>query len=101
MNLMHGDLKVTDGIYAPLLGDEVKSRIASLGQRPMTAHTDSSDVAQCLRRLSRGQMVEALHILADAMARCWLTGRSLSQMPVAAGLARWWTRSTSACARRA
>jgi hypothetical protein len=30
MNLMHGDIRVTDGIYAPLAGDEVKQRIAGL-----------------------------------------------------------------------
>jgi integrase len=69
MNLMHGDLKVTDGIYAPLLGDEVKTRIASLGRRLIAPLSDGSDVALFLRHLSKGQMVEALHILADEMAR--------------------------------
>lgn len=29
-NLMHADISVTDGIYAPLLGSEVRQRIASL-----------------------------------------------------------------------
>ncbi len=69
MNPMHGDLKFTDGIYAPLLGDEVKTRIASLGRRPIAPLSDGNDVAQFLRRLSKGQMVEALPILADQMAR--------------------------------
>jgi integrase len=30
MNLMHNDIRVTDGIYAPLARDEVKARIAEL-----------------------------------------------------------------------
>jgi integrase len=30
MNLMHNDIRVTDGIYAPLAHDEVKERIADL-----------------------------------------------------------------------
>lgn len=30
MNLMHADISVTDGIYAPLAGEEVKQRIANL-----------------------------------------------------------------------
>ncbi len=30
MNLMHCDIRVTDGIYAPLARDEVKNRIADL-----------------------------------------------------------------------
>lgn len=30
MNLMHSDIRVTDGIYAPLARDEVKERIAGL-----------------------------------------------------------------------
>ncbi|MBI5030203.1 MAG: site-specific integrase [Chloroflexi bacterium] len=30
MNLMHNDISVTDGIYAPLVHDEVKARIAGL-----------------------------------------------------------------------
>ena len=30
MNLMHEDIRVTDGIYAPLAGNEVQHRIAGL-----------------------------------------------------------------------
>ena len=30
MNLMHSDIRVTDGIYAPLARDEVKERITGL-----------------------------------------------------------------------
>lgn len=69
MNLMHGDLKVTDGIYAPLLSDEVERRIAGLGGKVAAQPSDDRDVADYLRRLTKGQMIEALHILADEMAR--------------------------------
>jgi hypothetical protein len=30
MNLMHADIRVTDGIYALLTSDEVKQRVACL-----------------------------------------------------------------------
>jgi hypothetical protein len=30
MNLMHHDIKITDSIYAPILSEEVKERIAGL-----------------------------------------------------------------------
>ena len=33
-NLMHEDISITDGIYAPLVGHEVEQRIAGLGQKP-------------------------------------------------------------------
>jgi integrase len=31
-NLMHDDISVTDGIYAPLVGDDLKRRIAGLSE---------------------------------------------------------------------
>jgi hypothetical protein len=68
MNLMHDDIRVTDGIYAPLLGDEVKQRIASLAG-PATPPTADSDLARLLRGLSKSQMADALHILADEITR--------------------------------
>ena len=48
--------------------DEVKSRIAGLCDQPASQPPEDSHLAQFLRRLSKGQMVEALHILADEMA---------------------------------
>ncbi len=69
MNLMHDDIRVTDRIYAPLLGDEVRQRIAGLAGQTAALPLVGSDLDQLLRGLSKGQMSEALHILADEIAR--------------------------------
>jgi hypothetical protein len=69
MNLMHDDIRVTDGIYAPLIGDEVRQRIAGLAGQPTALPSADSDLARLLRGLSKSQMSEALHILADEIAR--------------------------------
>jgi hypothetical protein len=45
MNLMHNDIRMTDGIYAPLARDEVKERIADLtGVSAMTQVVDGQSV---------------------------------------------------------
>lgn len=67
-NLMHSDVRITDGIYAPLLGDEVRDRITALTGQAAPAVLDN-DLAGLLRGLSRGDQARALHILADEMAR--------------------------------
>jgi integrase len=36
MNLMHHDIEITDSLYAPILSDEVKERIAGLSPKPIT-----------------------------------------------------------------
>jgi hypothetical protein len=52
MNLMHADISVTDGIYAPLAGEEVKERIANLTLEPngpidsQGAYLDSGDLSR-------------------------------------------------------
>jgi len=53
MNLMHADISVTDGIYAPLAGEEVKQRIANLTldshERPSRSqefYLDSGDLSR-------------------------------------------------------
>jgi integrase len=68
-NLMHDDIKITDGIYAPLLGDEIRQRIAHLTGQPAALPEADSDLTAYLHRLSKGEMTEALHILADALAQ--------------------------------
>ena len=43
MNLMHGDIKVTDEIYAPILTSEVGARIAGMGsEEPQTIDSEFS-----------------------------------------------------------
>ncbi len=69
-NLMHSDVRITDGIYAPLLGDEVRDRIASLTTvQAAQLRCLDRDLDSLLRGLSRGDQAQALHILADEMAR--------------------------------
>jgi hypothetical protein len=67
-NVMHADIRVTDGIYAPLLADEVKSRIGSLSI-DTAAPLEDSEMATYLRRLSRGQKADAIQLLARDLAR--------------------------------
>lgn len=68
-NLMHSDIRITDGIYAPLLGDEVQERITALTGQAALPLPAQSDLARYLRALSRGDQAQALHILADEIAR--------------------------------
>ena len=69
MNLMYDDIRVTDSIYAPLLSNEVQKRIAGLAGQPTTLPSADSDLSRLLRGLSKSQISEALHILADEVAR--------------------------------
>ncbi len=69
MNLMHEDVQVTDGIYAPLLGSEVRDRIGRLAGRPGTPTHPSDDLAPYLLGLSKDKLSQALHLLADALTR--------------------------------
>jgi site-specific recombinase XerD len=70
-NLMHSDVRITDGIYAPLLGDEVRERITALTSQAATSLPGDNDLASVLRGLSRGDQAKALHTLrvADEIAR--------------------------------
>ncbi|MFQ5944589.1 MAG: tyrosine-type recombinase/integrase [Anaerolineales bacterium] len=68
MNLMHSDIKVTDGIYAPLAGQEVRQRIASLTgddnvDRPAPAILEAAGT-----ELSRQEVAERLMDLARRLA---------------------------------
>jgi hypothetical protein len=63
MNLMHADISITDGIYAPLAGGEVQRRIAGLTggceetelktPRAGTDHTSMMEIARQLRGIAR------------------------------------------------
>jgi integrase len=68
-NLMHGDIRITDGIYAPLLGDEVQQRIASLAGEPGPALGNDQSMTAYLSQLSRREMSQALQMLADAITQ--------------------------------
>jgi len=68
-NLMHSDIRITDGIYAPLLGGEVQQRISSLSTEPGSVMAGDKSMSSYLGQLSRREMSEALRMLADAITR--------------------------------
>lgn len=69
MNLMHGDIRVTDGIYAPLAGDEVQRRIAGLTCAPDGLSRLSSYIDGTEDALTNDQLQRALLIAASRLAR--------------------------------
>ncbi len=68
-NIMHDDIKTTDGIYAPFQGDEVQAHIANLSRRADTTVEPNGELRDYLQQLKKTQQVEALHILAEELAR--------------------------------
>jgi site-specific recombinase XerD len=68
-NLLHGNVKITDEVYAPLLGDEVQQRIDGLTQPSPVPLTKDGEFSAYLRQLSKDDQLQALHILADELAR--------------------------------
>jgi integrase len=69
MNLMHEDIRVTDGIYAPLAGHEVQERIAGLTNSSAAAPIANTDLATLIRTLSKGQLSEAIIAIAQQLAQ--------------------------------
>ena len=68
MNLMHEDIRVTDGIYAPLAGHEVQDRIASLTNSPKLVSSVNPELVTLLSGLSKEQLSEALIAIAQQLA---------------------------------
>ena len=69
MNLMHEDIRVTDGIYAPLVSDEVKQRVAGLTSQAGTRPQANGDLADFIRSLPDAQLSQALVVIAERLAR--------------------------------
>jgi integrase len=66
MNLMHNDIKITDSIYAPILSEEVKERIAKL-----TSDQDSmleADIDGLLGQISNGDLSKVLRVVASRLS---------------------------------
>jgi hypothetical protein len=68
-NLMHSDIRVTDGIYAPLLGNEVQQRVANLAGQVNHPLPMDGDWMSFLGHLSKADIPAALRILADRLAQ--------------------------------
>jgi site-specific recombinase XerD len=67
MNLMHANVKVTDGIYAPMLDDGVRNRIAGLAQNAPLQPDDK--LSAFISRLSHEELSRALVIIAARIAQ--------------------------------
>jgi integrase len=68
MNLMHADISVTDGIYAPLAGEEVKQRIANLTLDPHERPNGSKEFYLDSGDLSREEIACRLMELARRLS---------------------------------
>jgi integrase len=62
MNLMHHDIEITDSIYAPILSDEVKERIAGLSSNSSNLADD--ELAGMIRGLSNMELSKVMMIIA-------------------------------------
>lgn len=67
MNLMHEDIKVTDQIYAPLLSNEVRQRVAGMLQSPTSQPDD--ELTAYLNSLSNAQLSKAMMVLANRLSK--------------------------------
>jgi integrase len=67
MNLMHNDIKITDSIYAPILSEEVKERIAGLTtSSPSIPETEFDGM---LDQLSNADLSKVLRIVASRLSK--------------------------------
>jgi integrase len=67
LNLMHEDIKVTDEIYAPILSEEVKERIA--GMTGETTRQPDDELLELFSQMPTPQLSRALVIIADRLSR--------------------------------
>jgi len=67
MNLMHEDIKVTDQIYAPILSDEVKHRISTLGSSSQPIKQVNKDLLDRVNRLSNEELSQLLSLAAERL----------------------------------
>jgi site-specific recombinase XerD len=67
-NLMHGNINVTDSIYAWLNGDEIKLRIAALGHSSSSLKAAENELEEFLCKLSRAELKQAIIMSAQRLA---------------------------------
>ena len=68
MNLMHNDIRVTDGIYAPLAGNEVQRRIAGLTGQAFPQVSTDGDLVALIDNMPREQLSAVLIAIAQMMS---------------------------------
>jgi len=69
MNLMHEDIRVTDGIYAPLAGNDIQQRIAGLTNQAATAPQANDSLTSLIQNLPKEQLAAALITIAQQMSK--------------------------------
>lgn len=69
MNLMHDDIRVTDGVYAPFLGDEVRQRIGQLGEPGSPLSLIQLDPLRLGNGRTKDDLAEVLRKLADQLGK--------------------------------
>ena len=69
MNLMHEDIRVTDGIYAPLAGNDIQQRIAGLTNQAATVPQASDSLTALIQSLPKEQLTAALITIAQQMSK--------------------------------
>jgi len=67
MTLMHEDIKVTDQIYAPILSDEVKYRISTLGSSSQPIKRLYNELLDKVDRLSNEELSQLLSLAAERL----------------------------------
>lgn len=68
INLMHEDIRVTDGIYAGLADSEVRQRIAGLSDPVSAATAVEGDLTALVGSLSQAELSQVLHAVASRLA---------------------------------
>jgi site-specific recombinase XerD len=66
MNLMHNDIKITDSIYAPILSEEVKDRIAKLTMCQNSV--PDTEIDSLLGQLSNADLSKVLRVVASRLS---------------------------------
>ena len=66
MNLMHNDIKITDSIYAPILSEEVKERIAKLTSSQDTM--PDTEIDGLIGQLSNTDLSKVLRVVASRLS---------------------------------
>jgi len=65
MNLMHHDIRVTDGIYAPLAGNEVQRRIAGLTGQAVPQVSTDGDLTALINSMPKERRLAVLIAIAQ------------------------------------
>jgi hypothetical protein len=66
MNLMHHDIEITDSLYAPILSEEVRERIAGLS--PVSTAQSTDELISFVSSLSNAELSKIMMTIADRLA---------------------------------